>query len=255
MDRLEGHAIVVTGAAKGIGLAIARRVVAEGASAVLVDTNDSIQDLATEMDRAVAVVGDICDPDVAPRTLEAAQRISPAVGLVNNAAFIPPREKLLHMRDETWKKTMQVNLEAPVQWCRTFLPHMLERQSGAIVNIATIEANFVGPAGTAYHISKAGLLALTRTIAVEYGREGVRCNSVSPGSVRTDIFEELMAAHPGLEETVTGLNFAGRVGKPDEIAGIVAHLLSDESGFTNGADHIVDGGRLTATLGAQGALG
>lgn len=251
--RLDTHVVVVTGAARGIGRAIAEQVVREGAGAVLVDLDPAVEVVAKELG-AVPVVGDIVDVPVAEHALMEARKLGPVTGLVNNAAVVPPREKLLNMRDQTWERCLAVNVEAPMRWCRTFLPAMLERKAGSIVNIATLEANVVGPAGLAYHVSKAALLALTRSVAVEYGREGVRCNSVSPGSTRTPTAMEVYAAHPGLEETLVAMNYAGRLGEPAEIASMVVYLLSDESGYCNGADYVIDGGRLAASLGPGGAL-
>ena len=114
------------------------------------------------------------------------------------------------------------------------------------------QSNFVGPGGGTYHVSKAALLGLTRVVAVEYGRQGIRANAISPGSIRTELFERVMGENPGLEETVEGLNFAGRVGEPSEVAAVAVMLLSDEAPYCNGSDFVIDGGRLVATLGPEG---
>lgn len=253
MQRLADSTIIITGAARGIGLAIAERCVNEGAKCLLVDMDPAVEAVAARIARCAPFVADITMPGSAEAAFDKAEAdFGPVTGLVNNAALVPKLEKLLDLSEENWTRTMQINLDAPLRWSRTFIRRALPRRSGAIVNIGTIEANHVGPGGLAYHISKAGLLALTRGIAVEYGREGIRCNCVAPGSVRSPKFDEVMANFPGLEAALLSLNYAGRFGEPAEIAAAVAFLLADESGYCNGTEIVMDGGRLTATLGPKG---
>jgi NAD(P)-dependent dehydrogenase (short-subunit alcohol dehydrogenase family) len=253
MQRLENSVAIITGAARGIGVAIAERCSAEGARSLLVDMDPAVADVASKIPNCAAFVADITERGSAGKAFDAAEKaFGPVTGLVNNAALVPELEKLLDQKDENWNQTLAVNLEAPMRWSQEFIRRALPRNSGSIVNIATIEANHVGPGGLAYHVSKAGLLALTRGITVEYGRQGIRCNSVSPGSIRSPRFDEVVGSFPGLEDALLSLNYAGRFGQPHEVAACVTFLLSNEAGYCNGMDMVIDGGRLTATLGPKG---
>ena len=253
MGMLDDAVIVVTGAARGIGVAIAERCSAEGAKCLLVDMDADVERVARSITNCASLVVDITDRGSAAAALDVAEsEFGSVTGLVNNAALVPELEKLLEQQDKNWDRTLEVNLEAPMRWSQEFIRRALPRRTGSIVNIATIEANHVGPGGLAYHVSKSGLLALTRGITVEYGRQGIRCNSVSPGSIRSPRFEEVMASFPGLEEALLSLNYAGRFGYPEEVAACTAFLLSSEAGYCNGMDMVIDGGRLAATLGPQG---
>jgi NAD(P)-dependent dehydrogenase (short-subunit alcohol dehydrogenase family) len=135
-------------------------------------------------------------------------------------------------------------------FARAAIPSMVAAGGGSIVNIASIEAHSVRDDHAAYVAAKAGLIGLTKAIAIDYGRRGVRCNSISPGSIETEMFRNYVAAAEdpeALEAALIAMNYRGRLGTPEEIAGVVSYLLSDECTFANGADFIVDGGRLSAT--------
>lgn len=253
MQRLDSQVVIITGAARGIGVAIAERCAADGAKTLLVDMDPGVEAVAAGIPHCKALVTDIVDRDAAARAFDAAETaFGPVTGLVNNAALVPELEKLLEQQDSNWDRTLAVNLEAPMRWSQEFIRRALPRKSGSIVNIGSIEASHVGPGGLAYHVSKAGLLALTRGITVEYGRQGIRCNSVSPGSIRSPRFDEVVASFPGLEDALLSLNYAGRFGLPEEVAACVSFLLSNEAGYCNGMDMVIDGGRLAATLGPKG---
>jgi NAD(P)-dependent dehydrogenase (short-subunit alcohol dehydrogenase family) len=144
---------------------------------------------------------------------------------------------------DNWRETMQLNLEVPFAWCKAALPVLLAKGEGSIVNISSTEGIVARPNHFSYVTSKAGLGGLTRSIAIDFGRRGIRCNNISPGSIDSERFREYVEGRPELEEELISYNYRGRVGRPREVAACCVYLLSDDSGFVTGADYIIDGGR------------
>lgn len=246
---LEGT-VLVTGAARGIGAAIVRACSAAGASVGLFDIEDCTPVAESLGGSAHVATVDLRDADA---TREAVTGCTEALGtirgLVNNAAVLH-EASLIATTQEQWDETIDVNLTAAWRLTAAVLPGMLDAGGGAIVNIASIEAHNVRADHGPYVAAKAGLVALTKATAIEYGRRGVRANSISPGSIATDMFEGYVQRVPdpeALRSTLIGMNYRGRLGTPEEIAAAVVFLLSEESGFTNGTDLVIDGGRISAT--------
>lgn len=246
MGSLDGKVVVVTGAGQGIGEGIAAACAARGARLVLVDLQTSVEDLARRLE-GTAVIADLTAAG-APEAIVAQVRdtFGRLDGIVNNAGRVDEAD-LLETDDALWTATMALNLDVPFRLCRAAVPLMLETGGGSIVNVSSIEATHVRPRHFPYVVSKAGLNSLTRAIAVDFGRRGIRCNTLSPGSVRTPMFDDYVSAYPGLEEHLLGLNYAGRLGTPAEIGNAVVFLLSDEAPFLNGHDLVMDGARTAAT--------
>ncbi len=144
---------------------------------------------------------------------------------------------------DNWQRTMQLNVEVPFLWCKAAVPAMLAGNGGSIVNVSSTEGIVARPNHFSYVISKAALAGLSRSIAIDFGRRDVRCNSVSPGSIESERFREYVKDFPGLEEELISYNYRGRLGRPEEVAACCVYLLSDDSGFVNGADYVIDGGR------------
>lgn len=246
MNRLAGKAIIVTGAARGIGLGIAAACRREGAEVLAVDINPDLQAVANDIG-AVALALDICAEGADAEAVRVATGAFGRVdGLVNNAGRVDEAD-ILETTAELWHDTMRLNLEAPFLWCKAVLPVMLEQGCGAIVNVSSIEALQVRPRHFPYVISKSGLNSMTRAIATDFGRRGIRCNTLSPGSVRTEMFETYTAQYPGLAAHLESLNYAGRLGTTEEIGNAAVYLLSDDTPFLNGHDLTVDGARTIAT--------
>jgi NAD(P)-dependent dehydrogenase (short-subunit alcohol dehydrogenase family) len=244
--RLASKAILVTGAASGIGRAIAQAVRAEGAAALLVDIDPRVREVAAGCGGSALAVDLTLSGAADAAVAEARLLWGRLDGLVNNAARVDEAD-ILETSDALWDDTLALNLEAPFRLCRAAIKLMLESGGGSIVNISSIEAMHVRPRHFPYVVSKSALNCMTRAIAVDFGRRGIRCNTISPGSVRTPMFDDYVAAYPGLEAHLLRLNYAGRLGSPEEIGQAAVYLLSDETRFLTGHDLVIDGARTVAT--------
>jgi 2-keto-3-deoxy-L-fuconate dehydrogenase len=243
VTQLSNKVVLITGAARGLGKTIATRCVAEGASVALVDLDPAVADVASELG-GLGIVGDVTDPELPRRAVEqTGERFGPVTSLVNNA-FIPGKTiTVVDTPDDEWDAVLAVNLDAPFRFMRAAVPAMIEAGGGSIVNIASINATRVGPGSCGYCASKAALVSLTRTVAVHFAARGVRCNTISPGSIDTGRVRD-----PRFAEQLASLHPAGRRARPEEVAALCVFLLSDDAGFCNGADYLIDGARLAATL-------
>lgn len=242
MGKLAGKSVIVTGAARGIGAAIAQSCVDEGAQVVVIDLDPRAEQVAQAIG-ATAVVADLTEDGLAERVVaDTVERTGSLDGLVNNAALVLEGD-LLGTDADNWRRTMQLNVEVPFAWCKAALPAMLAGGGGSIVNVSSTEGIVARPSHCSYVTSKAALGGLTRSIAIDFGRREIRCNSVSPGSIESERFREYVKDYPGLEEELISYNYRGRLGRPHEVAACCVYLLSDDSGFVNGADYIIDGGR------------
>jgi NAD(P)-dependent dehydrogenase (short-subunit alcohol dehydrogenase family) len=246
VNRLAGKSIIVTGAAQGIGNGIAAACVADGASVLLVDKDPSVERVAADLG-AVALVADVAADGAENLAIERALASFGRIdGLVNNAARVDEAD-ILETSRELWDDTINLNLRAPYLWIQAVLPHMLERGSGSIVNISSIEATHSRPRHFPYIASKGGLTSMSRAIAMDFGRRGIRCNVISPGTVNTRMLEEYAAQYEGLVARLESMNYAGRIGNIEEFGQAAVYLLSDETGFLNGHDLVIDGARTTST--------
>jgi len=242
---LKDRICVVTGAGSGIGRAVTLAMASAGASLVLLDkdlakceaTAGALQPTGT---RAVAVTCDIADP----ASVAAAERASRAIGpcdiLVNNAGMLLPGS-LAMVSLEDWNQLLSVNLTGYLLCAQVFGKTMIERGRGAIVHTASIAGSNAQAFSGAYSVSKAGVLMLSRQLAVEWGPHGVRSNVLSPGLVRTPMSESFYQT-PGVAERRAAAIPLGRVGTPEDMAQVVLFLASDRAGFVNGQEIIVDGG-------------
>jgi NAD(P)-dependent dehydrogenase (short-subunit alcohol dehydrogenase family) len=243
---LEGRRLLITGAANGIGAEVASRCVSEGARVALVDRDPAVSAVAHELD-APAYVADVADPElVADIVTTASESLGGLDGLANIAG-VQRDGNVMNTPVDVWQEVLGVNLTAAFLWARAALPVMLEHTPGSIVNIGSVASTHALPESAAYVTSKAGVLGLTRSLAVDFGRRGVRCNAVLPGTVETQFFASYAERNPERARELMSRNFAGRFGVPADIAAAVIYLLSSESSFVNGASLAVDGGRTAAT--------
>lgn len=243
----EGRVALVTGAAGDIGWAIVGAFHESGATVVAVDRDgDALKGRAARLadtGRCLTVALDL-DAEAGPdRAIGAAiDRFGHVDVLVNNAAHEPLRGTIDAMDLKDWDKTLGVNLGAAFLLTRLILPVMRRRGSGVVVNVASQLAHVAAPGSAAYSASKAALLALTRSIAVDHAHEGVRAVSVSPGAVLTGRLTRLFGSEQAAVAALAPNHPAGRLGSPREVADAVLFLASDQAAFINGADLVIDGG-------------
>lgn len=239
-ELLTGHHILITGAARGIGAAIAATCLEQGATVSGLDVIAFDPEVAGAMFTAQA---DIRSADEVARAHGAAvERQGPITGLVNNAgrnSYADP----VTMTDADWEDVFAVDLKAAWIVARAVLPAMIAARRGSIVNIASIHADMTYPGMFPYAAAKAGLVGLTRSLALEVGKHQIRVNALSPGYTETTLVREFFErGEPGAREQVLSVHPLGRMAQPGEIASCVAFLLSDEASFVTGANWRVDGG-------------
>ncbi len=251
--RLAGKVAIVTGAGSGIGRAIALGFGREGARVVAADRNlmaaqETVGLAATER-TMLGVEADVTRPDevraMVQRTVEAFGRLDV---LVNNAAVqLHDRDGRCHeVNEDVWAQTLAVNLTGPFLCAKYALPELVRAGGGSIVNIASPTAFDGRGAGyTAYATSKGGVSALTRVIAADYGRHGVRCNAIVPGATQTPLIASLLADDE-TRRRLEALSPLGRIGRPEDVVPLAIYLASDESSFATGAHFFVDGGSVMA---------
>jgi NAD(P)-dependent dehydrogenase (short-subunit alcohol dehydrogenase family) len=246
MMRFADRVALVTGAATGIGKAIALRLAHEGAKVVLTDLRDAeVHAVAAEIGAgvAVAVPGSITiEADIQAALQAALIAFGRLDVLVNNAAFAL-RGLLADCSPTDWDREIEVTLRGPFLFCQAVLPTMVRQGGGAIVNIGSV-GGMIYTGNPAYGAAKAGLLNLTQAIATEYGPRRIRANLISPGTVPTEAPTWVIRRQkdPQIFEKLTRWYPVGRVGRPEDIAAAVAYLASDDAGFVTGANLVVDGG-------------
>jgi NAD(P)-dependent dehydrogenase (short-subunit alcohol dehydrogenase family) len=242
---LRDRVCVVSGAGSGIGRGVALAMAWAGASVVLLDKNEvncraTAEALRPTGARTLALTCDIADPASVAAAESTSRAIGPCDILVNNAGVLLPGS-LATLPLADWNLLLSVNLTGYLLCAQAFGKAMIERGRGAIVHTASIAGSNAQAFSGAYSVSKAGVLMLSRQLAVEWGPHGVRSNVLSPGLVRTPMSEEFYRA-PGVAERRAAAIPLGRVGSPEDMAQVVLFLASDRAGFINGQEIIVDGG-------------
>ena len=242
---LTGQTAIVTGAATGIGEAIARRLAHAGAVVAIVDIDGpGAEKTAAEIGHgAFAIRADVADPEAAHR---AAQEVLARTGdihiLVNNAGIAGPAAPVWEQTFEAWQNNLSINLTGVFNFCRAVVPHMRSRRYGRIVNIASIAGKEGNPGMAPYSASKAGVIALTKSLGKELATEGICVNAVAPAVVETQILKQLT---PQQVAYMTDKIPMKRTGKPDEIAAVVHFLASPDCSFVTAQCYDASGGRAT----------
>jgi NAD(P)-dependent dehydrogenase (short-subunit alcohol dehydrogenase family) len=244
---LKNRTAIVTGGARGIGFAIAKRMLASGATVVLWDVD------AAALDKAVAAlqgqangdvhaaVVDVTDASAIARAVAADLRERGKIDiLVNNAGITGGNAPLWELEPEVWGRVVEVNLVAPYLTCRAVVPHLVRAGYGRIVNIASIAGKEGNPNASHYSASKAGLIALTKSLAKELAATGVLVNCVTPAAAKTELFAQMKQEHIDYMLSKIPMN---RFVEVEEIAALVAWLSSEDCSFSTGAVFDISGGR------------
>ena len=239
MDRLNGKRCLVTAAGQGIGRAIAVAMAAEGARVFATDLDpgklDGLDGIETER-------LDVLDRDAVAAL---AARLTDIDVLANCAGWVE-HGTILDTDEQGWAFSFDLNVTAMYRIIRAFLPAMLERGGGSIINIASVAGSIVGvPNRCAYGASKAAVIGLTKSVAADFVTRGIRCNCICPGTIDSPSLQERMRAQGDYEtarKAFVARQPMGRIGQPEEMAALAVYLASDESSFTTGVAHIADGG-------------
>ena len=243
--RFEGKTALVTGAASGIGKAVAVRLGAEGANVVVNDlTPEAVRKVVDEITsaggRALAVAGDVGNPDDVKAAVQAA--VSGFGGLqlaFNNAGIGGPQGPIENIDLAEYRRLIDVNLHSVFYGMHFEIPAMLRAGGGSIVNMSSILGLVGEPLAVPYVTAKHGVVGMTRAAAIGYAPRGIRVNSVHPGYIDTPLLANLPE---GMREALVGQHPIGRLGTTDEVAAVVLFLLSDDAAFVTGSQYVVDGG-------------
>lgn len=258
--RLENKIALITGGGSGIGAAIVRRFVEEGAHVCIVDRQkSSLEAVADSLPKGsvTTCVGDVSNATDVERMIRTVLTVERKLHILVNDAAINSSGAITDISPAHWGEVLGVNLTGPFLMMREAIPHLIKSGGGSIINIASLGGLRCPPTSVAYCTSKAGLIMLTQAAAVDYGPKGIRCNVICPGWVRTPMSDE------GLDRLALLLNTnrdgayarvardipLGKVAKPEEIAPLCAFLASDESSYMTGAVLVLDGGSAVVDAG------
>jgi NAD(P)-dependent dehydrogenase (short-subunit alcohol dehydrogenase family) len=248
MQRLAEHVVLITGAASGIGSACALRCAQEGARLIGVDLqergDDCWEHAATLAPEARLLPADVRDEAAVAAAIDAVSRECGRLDVVINCAGVAGGGPVHVVSVEEWERVLGINLKGTFLVCKHALPLLLQRRRGSIVNIASIEGLEGSEGGSAYNASKGGVVLLTRNLAMDYARHGIRVNAVCPGFIDTPMLRQVFD-FPGMapyRDRIVDAHLLGRLGQPEEVANAVLFLASAEASFITGHALVVDGG-------------
>lgn len=248
MGKLTNKTAIVTGAASGMGKAIAQLFANEGANVIVADLKQNeidevVNAIAKSGGNATGVICNVASEDDIKNMIDAAVKKYNTVDvLVNNAGVMDDFFPVDQVTNDLWNKVIGVNLNGPFYACRLALPIMLKQGSGAIINISSVGGLYGSRAGAAYSASKHAIVGLTKNIGFMYAQKGIRCNAIAPGGVNTNIGKNMVPNKFGYERCTSGGASMPRMGEADEIAKTALFLACSDSSFVNGAVVTADGG-------------
>lgn len=257
MSEFGGKVALITGTT-GIALATARRLASAGAAIVACGiAEEANAALQAELADALVLTADMSAPDQVRDAVAAAVDRFGGLDIIVNSAAVHPYGTATSTDFETWNRAMSVNVGSIYLTAHFGIPEMVKRGGGAIVNVSSVQGFACQQNVAAYATTKGAIHTLTRSLALDYARSGIRVNSVSPGSIRTPILEKAARGENGTDADVEAAyklfgeaHPLGRIGEPEEVAELIAFLCSSKAGFCTGADYKIDGG-LTAGIGVK----
>ena len=241
MGRMQGKSALVTAAGQGIGRASALAMAREGAHVIATDVNEAALAELAKQGLQTRVL-DVRDPTSIAAAVAA---VGPVDVLFNCAGFVAAGT-ILDCDEDQWAFSLDLNMTAMYRMCRAFLPGMLAAGSGSIINMASVASSVIAaPNRFVYGATKAGVIGLTKAIAADFITKGIRCNAICPGTVESPSLEQRLrdtGDYEAARKAFIARQPIGRIGLPEEIAALVVYLASDESTYTTGVAHIIDGG-------------
>ena len=243
-NRLKNKKALITAAGQGIGFATALAFANEGAKVIATDINpDTLNSLSNENSQIGTRVLDVTKTDEIQQVAEEMG----AIDVLFNCAGFVHHGTILDCEESDWEFSFNLNVRSMYRMIRAFLPLMLKAGRGNIINMSSVASSVMGlPNRFVYGASKAAVIGLTKSVAKDFIKQGIRCNAICPGTVESPSLQERIKAQGGNPEEVRAAFIArqpiGRIGKPEEIAAIALHLASDESAYTTGVAFIIDGG-------------
>jgi 2-keto-3-deoxy-L-fuconate dehydrogenase len=243
MSRLHNKTALITAAAQGIGLATAKLFVEQGATVIAADINaEALARVKAEIPAIQTVVLDVTNTEQVNAFCETLLTID----ILFNCAGYVHAGTVMECSEEDWDLAHNLNVKSMYRMIRGVLPLMVKQQSGSIINMSSVASSIKGvPNRFVYSTTKAAVIGLTKAVAVDYVQQGIRCNAICPGTVHTPSLENRMRASGDFEQMkaqFVARQPMGRLGAPDEIANLALYLAGDESSFTTGAMHVIDGG-------------
>lgn len=248
MNTLENKVAVITGAASGMGKAIAELFAAEGAKLLLTDVDvEGLNKVVAEINKtgtpAIGFSGDVSrEGDVEKMFQTLLVHFKGVDILVNNAGVLDDFTPVAEVPTKLWERVMGVNIDGPFYTCRLAVPIMLKQGGGSIINISSIGGLYGARAGVTYTASKHALIGLSKNVAYHYGDKGIRCNAIAPGGVNTNIGANMKPNELGFAKLTQGMQSNIRMGEPKEIAEVALFLASGKSSLINGSVIVADAG-------------